>query len=675
MAEKFQPNSKKTLSHLKHLKLQYQNRQLTQVTVELINANDHDSLAFLARNTGVPPQLRYLVWPILLKYHPMCISPNILSNTVTWDRGSDTYQLNKTDENKTNDKREKQPKEKNNEQNIDNNKKDGDYDSSRRALELEILHDLKKYFHIRSKSKTEENDSQINDDFQNIELLKDAILSFLIKWSKIFTYEPGLAWIAVGIAEWFPLSPEETEDGPILLNVKKHVIKSSNNEEENREGLSSSMQNLAVDDTCFGAPVSASNKGTQDNICNTMRLFKTYPLPGRLRSQLPPTNIFNFNQVYERFLLVILHSPDTVLAQKGVKSMLEKKNYEDNHIDDSNGNYFPLMSGGDLAFQTQMFFRVFASILPELYQPLTEETSFQQISSSRSWLYWWLKCSGARALQKQDRARVWDMLLGWRPNPDMNTINYFLNYNTKKFDHLYSKSFLSNAKFLKSVAKNDPFWFPDLYEIPVGSKEFPYDYNVFKEVFIKNRFGDNSGENRDDKKSEIKEGEEDNRIPFSLIDPHVQLIFVFIAILQHSEFKLLEFEETDITEFLNNVPLLSKADDTSFKKMCEYNNAVDANKLEEESSMIRPTSMSSSFSVSSSTSSTTSASSSSTTLQLSQQNPLNQSSTNMMIEVGNDGKTSSSFNNIITTAGDIWRKWLWNELEDISSNDLFNFDE
>ena len=84
-------NNLTTSHHLKNLKQQYNDRKLIHLIIDLIKFNDHDTLAFIARTYGIPPQLRHLVWPILLKYHPMCISPNIVSNLVSWDSQSRTY--------------------------------------------------------------------------------------------------------------------------------------------------------------------------------------------------------------------------------------------------------------------------------------------------------------------------------------------------------------------------------------------------------------------------------------------------------------------------------------------------------------------------------------------------------------------------------------------------------
>lgn len=540
--------------YYKHLKQRERSRQLVDSCVELLARGDHDALAYLARTLGIPPQLRHQVWPLLLKYHPMCISPNIMSNTVVWDADQGVYKLVNGAETK--------PKE---------------------DLENLILHDLKKYFR---------NVSEIEQD-QEIHILKSAILKFLSKWSRIFQYESGLAWIAVGLAEWVPLT--QASDGPVVLSERKHSHTPTNG---------SSTPNTS---TCLS------------------HLYREYPLPERLRVKIPKTAVFSFDEVYERLLLIILHCPDTIAAQRLVEAeYIQKSASKRKSVDAKEGrlNYFPFISGGDLAYQTQVFFKVFSTVLPELYHPFTEENAIQPSSKRSGWLYWWMKCSGARAFHKQDRGRLWDVLLGWRPEPNADTIDFFLNYNLKKFDHLYSPKFKNELNFLKTTTRNDPFWFPDLDALPLGTSKFRYDFNVFEELLNRNRYGhetppDPAPEHYDDK------------IPFSLVDPHIQLVFIYISILQYNEFKLLEFEETETSEFLNNVPMLSRADDLSFKKL--YDN---------DSIAYQNTSNS--------------------------QEELQKRPESSNLRMGSDAKASHSFNDILSMAGDIWRKWLWKELEECS---------
>lgn len=853
-------NSKLITQHLKTLKQQFRDRKLINVIIDLIAINDHSTLAFIARNYGIPPQLRHVVWPILLKYHPMCIAPNIYSNVIFWDAQTSTYQYRNQDSTNSDKKKNnsnntssnantdtnaslndrKEPIDDN--KNIKSNSQGNNVDNDQLDLERTILHDLRKYFHLRSKkmnndknntelrsktssstltvstntktnnipntknskdenftNKSESNDSNGNTDSrENLEeniltVLKDAIMKFLSKWSKIFKYENGIAWVALGLAEWFP--PIGSIIDPIILTGRKHS--------------------------------KDQNDGNFTNSIN--KLYKEYPLPLNLQKKLPVQYEFQFDDLLERLLLVILNEPDTLLAKENVDSK-----YPSKHM----SHYFPILSGGDLSFQTQIFFKVFATALPELYQPLMDETNFPQTSAIKSsWLYWWIKFAGARAFQKQDRGRVWDILIGWRPEPNMNSINFYLNYNNKIFDHIYKKE-LDNRQLINdllSIKKtnkhdndySDPFWFPDLDSVSFGTDEFQFDYNIFTRLLSQNKYVDSSKKGNASTSPNITpissptlsstssfsvssssisspsstpiskvDFDKDHdacytkNITYSLMNPHTELIFIYMAILQYNEFKLLEFEETEISQFLNNVPMLSRTDDSTYRKLFtfeEYSQKFDNNsaaninnfkkgksysislsatvsssekseismndksfagqnknynastdtKIIDNSGLIssdnlesaiistksshgtfnafdnhdgpvnsfttsksagnsnnktsgvelnerdkncikknlaesRP--MSATATISTSSGISTSLSSTSTNMNSAPSKSVNgkhpiSAKQHMTIELGNDAKASHSFNDILNNAGDIWRKWLWKELEDNFTDD------
>ncbi|SCV00912.1 LANO_0F09186g1_1 [Lachancea nothofagi CBS 11611] len=551
--------------HWRNEKRKNWQRELISKVVELIKAEDHDSLALVARTTGIPPQLRKNVWPILLKYHPMVISPNIMSNTLVWDSQNQKWRY---------------------------------HPETRTSEEVQTLmvHDLNKYFRRRSHGGKRSNTANganagasttdtcvIPSEEQHIiEFLKDCICKFLKKWGQFFKYESGLSWIALALAEWYPF-----DDNNNVLPGKRH-----------------------------GPPVN---------------LYDEYFLPQEIRSELLGKAQFTFDELFERLTLVILHSPDIPRAEKlakaesGITPALQ---------------YYPVVSGGDLAFQCQMFFKVFSTILPELYQPVSDEETLRP-SKKTNWMYWWFKCSGARVLHKQDRARIWDTLLGWRPHP--KSLNFYLNYNNKLFGHLYSTTTSSHvdSDFFHKICKygHDAFWFPDLETLRLGSQDMRCDFQVLSELVRRNKYGTS------DEESEVQTENNGNKsacvsqrgvnIPFSLLDPHVQLVFIYMAILQQHEFKLLEFEEAEISEFFNNVPSLSRADDHNYRKLYELDlesRSVSSSETEPEDLSKRPTSSS--------------------------------STSHMLIEVGDDDKTSNSFDELYNMAGDIWRKWIWRELED-----------
>lgn len=497
-------------------KQQEWDRELVALIIKLLGENDHDSLALISRNAGIPPQLRHAVWPILLKYHPMVISPNILSNTLVLKDDENETELQYFPEDRTDD-------------------------------EISDLMDneLNKYFQVR-------HSVPVPPEIQHIKSrLKDCVWQFLKKWGKICKYESGLIWIALGLAEWCPMS---TGDDLVLSGKKHH------------------NHNSAL-----------------------FHLYNEYPMLDHLVQKLPVPE-FSFDAVYERLVMVLFHSP--VLDEKP-----------------DNSTYY-LFKSGNLNQQSQLFFKIFAKTLPELYQPITDEGALQG-SKKITWLYWWIKCCGCKVLHRQDRARIWDVLLGWRPRPE--SINYYLDYNRKSFESIYTKELRLPEDVFHRICKgeHDEFWFPDLMSLKLGKNGLNTDKDVIRELIRRNKYGEEPEPH-------------ENEIPYSLLNPRTQLLFIYVAIIQHNEFKLLEFEETEITEFLNNVPLISKFDDYNFKKMYDDDITSGSSTDTDESiiSLTRP------------------------------------SLNHMMIEVGTDDKIANSFDEIYQQAGDIWRNWAWQEMEE-----------
>ncbi|AET40596.1 Oca5p Ecym_6214 [Eremothecium cymbalariae DBVPG len=543
-------------------------RELISKVIQLVEQNDHGSLALIARNCGIPPQLRHLVWPMLLKYHPFVISPSILSNTLIHDKTEDKWVYESED---------------------------------RTAEEIEsaVVHDLHKYF----MNKRSESHMPLPDVEHHMQFLKDTILKFLTKWSRIFKYEVALSWIAIGLAEWVPIDEAYGElDGD--------GCSADRNGELSRVPISKSRLNeMNV------------LQGKRHHIA-IQSLYKEYPLPRELSAKLPK-RCFNFYEIFERLVLVILHCPDVTQTKMTV----------------DDGHNYPFISGGDILFQTQLFFKIFQIILPELFQPFTDEETLHA-SRKADWLYWWFKSCGSKVMHKQDRAHLWDILLGWRPHPA--SLHFYLNYNNKSFAHLYNTKLKLDSHFFNKVCRNgsDNFWFPDLDTLPLGSKGLETDYQVVKELIRRNRYDGAHSASLSTFPQETSQyncrpnrraRRQHKEIPFSLLDPHVQLLFIYIAILQQNEFKLLEFEEAEIAEFLTKVPLLSKTDDYNYKRLYDDDSISMSSTDTEDSqnSSSRPS-----------------------------------TSSHMLIEVGTDDKVANSFDDIFQLAGDICRKWIWFEFQE-----------
>ncbi|XBW38295.1 hypothetical protein QEN19_003884 [Hanseniaspora menglaensis] len=567
--------------------------QITKEVAQLVREKDHNSLAYLARTCGIPPQLRHVVWPILLKYHPFVLCPNILTNTLQ-------FSIN---ENKLKDEHEKVNNNANhmdseiiteNIQYQDNNDKfekhniAWDYQPETKSedeIVTRIKKDINKYIMVK------------HEDNELINIIKDCVIKFLNKWGKIFKYESGLTWVCLSLMEW--CSPFAYDKESQSLNVlpgrsfyrSTHINSSSNSRSEGIDNTAS--DGVDVDP-------SKSEKSLDDLSRN---LFLEYPLLKGLSDVFENeelnllTTKTSFFELFEKTLLVFLHAPDlkTIIANK------ESKLSQD---------YSPVISGGDFNFNQNLFYKMFEDCFPDLYQPFIEQLSGVLNTSQTSWMYYWLKFASVRTFNKSDRARFWDLMFGWRANPI--NLDFFLKYKNDdlKINHFYKNDMperwlspenpgeLSLKQQLDKYCNQneDYFWFPDLNQMKFDKST--QDFYIFEELLKRNKQGDGTSSgsqtpetkilsddcDANSKNSQLIETKKienlnqsthvynhtkksNNVFPYSLIDIHTQQILIYLTILQKNEFKLLEYEEQEVLEFLNNVPILSKTDDLMYKTL------------------------------------------------------------------------------------------------------------
>ncbi|ODQ79608.1 hypothetical protein BABINDRAFT_8512 [Babjeviella inositovora NRRL Y-12698] len=138
--------------------------ELLQLCEALIRAKDYHGLALFARQKGIPPFLRYKVWPLLLKNHPFVVNPYITPDVMA----------------------------------------PSDDEPSRATAR--IAADLKRYIKRSSTIKADKLLSQTEQ--QVFDILQHAVEKFLRKWGELISYSPGLTWIALGLAEWVPPIPD-----------------------------------------------------------------------------------------------------------------------------------------------------------------------------------------------------------------------------------------------------------------------------------------------------------------------------------------------------------------------------------------------------------------------------------------------------------------------------------
>ena len=425
---------------------------LNDLCNEFLRDKNITGLAMLARQAGLPPHLRCKIWPILLKYHPFVQHPYLElddddeeedeedeeEDDEEEDEGGDNNNDNDSNSNKNNNNNNNH-RDKSNESSgseSSSNKKSKDNYKYKIPIK-EIKFDLKKYLRSSERYAPSVLTSEIKDMFeiQNkiFDIIEHAIIKFLKKWGKIVHYNPGLTWIALGLAEWVPpLSTSQfvlcgrddiAKNGTKLRNINDNYFEKFHN-------LSSSLTSEAS--SVFESPHIASPKSAT-------------PLSSPL--QTPPSAFkpMSFAEIYERMVLVILYSPDPETIENYAKdhstdnkdhinannSIVDNNNKStsDNINDNNNNNNgnqnkntftagktneFGKLStlpftGGLLSDRISLFLFCLRKLLPELHSHLVEEDCL-----NGDWILWWLKYDGSKVWSRYDRGRTWDLLLGYR---------------------------------------------------------------------------------------------------------------------------------------------------------------------------------------------------------------------------------------------------------------------
>lgn len=127
----------------------------------------------------------------------------------------------------------------------------------------------------------------------------------------------------------------------------------------------------------------ASSESTGSSQASSPELF-----PMSMRDS---DNRFLFADTFERLILVLLRSPAT----------------------GTDGPSGP--SDSPTAERITRFLSVFQKLLPDVWAHFLEEDVVSSIGGDE-WLVWWIKWQGVKVWNKYDRARIWDMYFGWRPN-------------------------------------------------------------------------------------------------------------------------------------------------------------------------------------------------------------------------------------------------------------------
>ncbi|EGV65143.1 hypothetical protein CANTEDRAFT_113600 [Yamadazyma tenuis ATCC 10573] len=470
-----------------------------------LDEKNHHGLALIARQRGLPPFLRFKIWPVLLKYHPYVVKPSI------------------------------QP---------DNEKKDSQI--TEEELRQMIKKDLNKYL-IRlqySRGGSINNQPKSRVEKQIFETLENSVVKFFLKWGKILKYDGALTWIALGLAEWFP---------PI---AKTHWV-------------------------LVGRDLSSTNNNSvKDMFTDYSNYMENIP---ELKSYLDKLvddetiSTMSFHDVYERLVLVLLHCPSNKLQSPGHRSK-----WSSNMLNNETLLNLPA-NGCSIEERVTFFIYIFKKLLPELAHYFSEEQILNKFGSNDDeWLIWWLKYCGSKVWSRLDRGKIWDLLLGFK-------------FKTPGKD--YNEQLRLDANLLSKLGNTDIFWSLSLDTFNSNSFINLANLNVSQEIYA----------------NEVE-------IPFPKVNPHVQLVFIAVALLKSKENTLIELDQHEIRQYLSRLPTNS------------YN-------LTNKYHIFKQKDPSGSLSVSPDL------------------------HNNMITNDSQENHSIDFMDNIINEAGELWRKWLWLENE------------
>lgn len=577
-----------------------------------LHERNHHGLALIARQKGLPPFLRFKVWPILLKSHPFVLNPFIQPDSdasAEADAGSSESAV-------TDDENGHAPAEMSKEETLKNH----------------IRKDLRRYiqrlkFSGASNNTTTNNTSNnsptsgmipnsayndLNDiDMAIFDILERAVFKFVTKWGQIIKYDPALTWIALGLAEWSPPIPHTPwvligRDTPSTNNsCVKNLMDDYSTYIENIPLLDSYLQDLIMDDTI---------------------------------------STLQFHEIYERMALVILHSPDERHRKTSVVSSINSKPGEEGyHEVIINKSLLPI-NGGTIEERVSFFIYVLRKLLPELSQYFQEEQILNKFGShDDEWLIWWLKYCGSKVWSRLDRGRIWDLMIGWRLQNKKNerkNKNYYpdkMNIKNGVLDKLGPDVFWSvgdEESPESQCRKSDSFkdLMNDLHIKDGDGRSKEADSRLSSDITSSSSSSNNSNANspilgtKDSSSATSSIAEAHiQQIPFAKLDPHIELMFVTLALLKSKENVLVELDQHEIRQFLSRLPTKSYNASDRYKQYKEQKN-----KERQQKKAVEPA----------------------------------ETNHNLITNDPTNTYKADFMDNIINEAGELWRTWLWKEMAD-----------
>lgn len=553
--------------------------QVLEALIHYLETKNQTGLALIARQKGIPPFLRFQVWPTLLKYHPFVRAPFITPNR----NKPKSTKKNSQDDSSGNEESLKSPKSGGSSLNNSDNDDMDDY------LKLKIMKDLAryshKYYHYRpsnnaavpqnqytittaspttngsttaatSTSPSETSSpklvlkSEFADDpppitsnapnFEEIELqiftiLQNSIHKFISKWGKIISYDSSLTWMALNLAEWFPpiantswvLIGRDAKTGSGGQHVHSHVSEDNDHHGNSRRG-----------------------KNVMDLLDDYSNYINNVPdLQQRMQELVAQGSLLTFYEVYERLSLVLLHLPET-------RHDSSNNNLGEFKVPKKVNKTSLPVTGGTIEERVLFFVYCLRNLLPELSQFFQEEQILKKFGPGEDeWLLWWLKYTTTKCWSKYDRGRIWDLMFGWRAK------------NPKKSNSYYLEKLAGPSLDFIDKLGPDVFWVPRT-DANAGVDD---ETDTLKEKDQQQFTPVSSGENGlglSCKDEEI--------VPYSHIDPHIEVVFISIAMLKAVENTLVELDQHEIRQYLSRLPSKSYAVKSRRNKMTNDVNNGDA---------------------------------------------------------------------------------------------------
>lgn len=477
---------------------------------EYLNTKNHHGLALIARQKGIPPFLRFKVWPILLKYHPFVLEPFIQPDNEIINEASD---VESTSSKETSSSKGYLSQSESDYETRSEGRKDSDASNE---IEKKIKRDIARYiqrlYYLKSHDLT-----PIEKEI--IHTLESSVLKFTLKWAKIIKYDTSLSWMALNLAEWFPPIPKT----PWVLVGRDHSQKGS-----------SLIASVVDDYSNYIDHVPGLDKYLDELI------YKNETISN-----------MKFHDVYERLVLVLLHCPEPETKFSGENEISFNKNDQKDERKQSRMNKTTLpITGGTIEQRVSFFIYCLRKLQPELAQHFHEEQILTKFGClDDEWLIWWLKFCGTKVWSKHDRGRIWDFLLGWRLKNPKRSFNYYyekLNYVNRNTlqklgpDVFWTVGSVENEKSTVDPRRNS---FRDLIN------ELNNELHISKsDLLLTSATPSSTNESKD------SANRPNLSIPFSRIDPHIALIFISISLLKSKENTLVELDQHEIRQFLSRLP-------------------------------------------------------------------------------------------------------------------------